>query len=204
MSYVTANMAEALKSHVLEEIPAGEKIRAFYLKEPGQGRMMSTLFLFTPEGIVLMGDLVPDGHGSISTYGYGVGWFSNGMSENYLCSKFIPKVWVRECAVEWLKEQIAQLERGESDQDLDEAERVARAKSFRELVEDERALADYNSFHDALSEIDDYLVDDGAPGVDYDPKTAGWLCALQQRFAAAFAKLPDPAAEAAAARAGGS
>ena len=197
MSYVTANMAEALKSHVLEEISAGEKIRAFYLKRPGEGRMMSTLFLFTPEGIAIMGDLVPDGHGSISTYGYGVGWFADILGEDYLCSKFLPKVWVREYAVEWLNDEAARLNqeaiRRESDDRLEREEAMSLVKTYRDLIDNEAAMASYETFYSALAEINPYLVDDGAPGIGYDPRAAGWLCALQQRFATAFAKHPAPA-----------
>ena len=75
-----------LKDHTLEKVldhPAEKEknhFEAYYLRPPEGGRMMSTLITFTPEGIVIMGDLCPDGSGVISCYGYGRKWFVGKLS----------------------------------------------------------------------------------------------------------------------------
>src|SRR6185295_12797554 len=113
MSFVTPQIKEALKDHVLEEpLPFGHGFLAYYMRDPDQGRMMSTLFVFTPEGIVIMGDLCPEGPGnggSISSYGYGIGWFSKKLSEYYLCEKFLHRVWQADVAARWVREHIDEM-----------------------------------------------------------------------------------------------
>jgi len=189
MSYVTAGMKDALKNHVLEEVPAGGEFRAFYLKEPGHGRMNSTLFIFTPEGIVIMGDLCPGGpknQGSISDFNYGLGWFSRPQGEWYLCSKFLRKVWQSEAALEWVQDHIKAIEKGEEAGDIEE---------FREIESDlQYQNLDAGHFHDAL-ETAGYDIDGELPGEDFPRNTAGWLCALQQKFAELYqAKYAVPVA----------
>jgi hypothetical protein len=74
------NFRRQLDRHVLEIVQEGPTVSAYYLKEPGKGRMMSTLIVFTPEGIALMGDLTPEQNGSVSALGYGRDWFSGHLS----------------------------------------------------------------------------------------------------------------------------
>ena len=52
-------------------------------------RNPSTQFVFTPEGIVIMGDLCPARQGIISCYGYGLKWFVGKLSAGYLAGKFL-------------------------------------------------------------------------------------------------------------------
>lgn len=112
-----AHMKESLQNHILEEFPAGEKIQAYWMKKPGEGRMMSTLILFTPEGIVITGDLCPrvGTRGVISDLNYGRGWFSGKLSGDYLCQKFLDKSWHAELATEDLKDMATCVRRGEYD-----------------------------------------------------------------------------------------
>lgn len=179
MSYVTESMKTALKNHVLEEVlPQVGLFQAFYLKEPGQGRMMSTLFIHTPEGIVIMGDLCPGGpknQGSISDYGYGFGWFSGKLSEDYLCSKFLTREWQIEVAEEWCRDHIEDMKK-EADPDA-----LKKLPEWEELLSRlEGGEMGRDHFHDALQDLD-YEEED--EGFGYPRDTAGWLCALQQRFA---------------------
>jgi hypothetical protein len=181
MSYVKPSMAEALKDHVLEEVlqeTAG--FRAFYLKMPGKTRMMSTLFVFTPEGIVIMGDLCPGGprnQGCISTFNYGLGWFATELSEHYMCSKFLGEVWQPEVALEWLR--------------ANEKDLLSEGFKAEDLIQLDSSLAggemDEASFRHDLEDAG-YEMDDELPGYDYDLDTAGWLCALQQRFSELYIK----------------
>ncbi len=66
MGSIQNYMRDSLKDHILVPISETEKVNAFCLRDPKQGRMM-----FTPEGIVLMGDLTPTDHGTVSMIGYG-------------------------------------------------------------------------------------------------------------------------------------
>lgn len=117
MSYVEFSMRDALKNHVLEEVPGSDKLEGFYLRDPDQGRAMSTLVLFGPEGIVVMGDLCPNLHGSISAYNYGVGWFSKqGLSEDYLCSKFLQQEWQPVLAQSYCYDMALEVRRGQQDE----------------------------------------------------------------------------------------
>lgn len=196
MTYVKEHMRDSLKDHILEEIPAGDKIKAFYTKSPKGGRMMSTLFLFTPEGIVLMGDLCPGGphnSGSISTFGYGVDWFAGSLSEDYLCSKFLVKEWVPESAIKYVDYEIESLEAQKAQEDAKPGDFEVKLRELKYLKRDleEKLIESEHEFYDRLIEIDAYYCSDGIPGYDYEPGAAGWLCALQQKFSELYhAKYP--------------
>lgn len=76
------------EEHVLEAVTIGNNLSAYYLKKPGDGRMCSTLIIFSAEGITIIGDMVPCRHGVNSSLGYGIGWFSDTLSPGYLGEKF--------------------------------------------------------------------------------------------------------------------
>lgn len=183
MSFVTPQIKESLKNHVLEEaLPFGNGFLAYYMKEPGQGRMMSTLFVFTPEGVVIMGDLCPGGpgnRGSISNYNYGIGWFSRKQSETYLCEKFLSKEWQSVVAARWVREHIDEMKKDKED--------LSRLEEWQDLLGRlEGGEMGAERFHEALQDLD-YDVED--EGYEYHLQTAGWLCGLQQRFVELYAAL---------------
>lgn len=179
-TYVTDIMAKSFEKHHLEELPAGEKVRAFYLKLHDT-RMMSTLIIFSPEGIVLMGDLTPERQGSISNIGYGLGWFRGRLSENYLCEKFLDQKWeplsVRESMVDsW--------EMYNDDEGWEEAEKWCALIHWWDNYGDDRSESDvYDEMHSLGLETDE-----GVPGHGFLLKEAGWLCAIQQRFSALYSE----------------
>lgn len=180
MSFATAEMRESLKNHVLEEaLPFGHGFLAYYMRDPNQGRAMSTLFVFTPEGIVVMGDLCPGGpknQGSISNYNYGIGWFSRPQSEYYLCEKFLSREWQIEVAERWCREHIEELKK----EAAEEKKVVEKLEEWEELLSTLQAgEIGCDQFQEALQEFD-YDIED--EGFEYPLDTAGWLCALQQRF----------------------
>lgn len=185
---VEKHMATSLKEHFLEEIPAGEKIRAFYIKREGT-RMMSTLILFTPEGIVLMGDLCPSKHGACSAYGYGLDWFASKLSEDYLCEKFLHHVWQLEVAkenCEWQIEQAVEEAKKyrlyEGDGDREDARRsIKEGRRWQAVL---KALGDEGTEQACYDEMGDQDLHDGdyLPGYAYPRSDAGWLCAIQQKF----------------------
>lgn len=182
MSFVTPAIKEALKNHVLEEaLPFEKGFLAYYMRDPGQGRMMSTLFIFTPEGIVIMGDLCPGGpgnRGSISSYNYGIGWFSKKQGEYYLCEKFLSKEWQSVVAERWVREHIAELQACKD---------IGRLGEWQDLlVRLEGGEMGVDHFHEALQDLD-YDVED--EGYEYDLQAAGWLCGLQQKFVELYAAL---------------
>jgi hypothetical protein len=185
MSFVTAEMKRSLENHVLEEaLPFGHGFLAYYMKEPEQGRMMSTLFVFTPEGIVIMGDLCPGGpgnRGSISNYNYGLGWFSRKQSEYYLCEKFLSREWQSVVAARFVREHMGEIKMEKDSESLE------RLNDWQDLLDQlDGGEMGSDQFHDALQDLD-YEHDE--EGYEYHLQTAGWLCALQQRFVELYAKL---------------
>ena len=94
-----------LENHYLKVVEHTPNIEMYYLREPGSGRMMSTLIMFTPEGIVITGDLAPgsSGHGVVSCSGYGIDWFTGLLDSDYLASKFLDRQWEREYSAEVLR-----------------------------------------------------------------------------------------------------
>lgn len=180
MTYIEHHMREALAEHVLCPVLDSGNFKAFYLKRVGEGRMMSTLIVFTPEGIVLQGDLTPGRNGNVSTLGYGVGWFSGQLSEGYLCEKFLTKVFVPAYAEEGLKDEVIRQRR---EREIDKAKARDLWDSMPGEIEDFTGPTEtYNFWTDDLGNEDG----DGCPGYGYEPGEAGWLCAIQQRFAALY------------------
>lgn len=176
MTYIQPHMRESLAGHVLETVLESEKIRAYYMKRPGHGRMMSTLILFTPEGIVLQGDLTPAQNGNVSCLGYGLDWFSGQLSEGYLCSKFLTHVFVPDYARRGLRDEILEQRRDG---------RLEKDKA-RELWDSVHVSDDFQGPSQVYEFWTDELLNmdsEGCPGYGYEPGEAGWLCAIQQRFA---------------------
>ncbi len=178
MTYVAENMRRDLAGHELILVSRTKEVTAFYLKAPGT-RMMSTLLLFTPEGIVLQGDLTPERKGSLSDLGYGPGWFSGKLSEGYLCEKFLEHKWVPERAAEELRdpdgEWLCDQPKKVRDRVLEIAEEIDGGDMQPGMVAEELQYLDFD------------LVD-GVPGYTWEPGEAGWLCAIQQRFAELYVK----------------
>lgn len=219
MSYVETHMRESLKDHVLEQVLDAEKFKAFYLKRPGNGRMCSTMVLFTPEGIALMGDLTPEHNGTVSCYGYGLDWFVGNLSEDYLCEKFLAKGWHADLAQDELLDLAKEILEGKHEDSFHETraiekareerdalleqegtegwgERVSRAKSrlnslrmdlsrkMKDLVGSlEDGSMEGNEFAEEWRELMEWEDSEGTPGWGYKPSEAGWLCAIQQKFA---------------------
>jgi hypothetical protein len=177
MTYIDAHMKDALKDHVLIPLDAGKDMKAFYLKKPGEGRMMSTLIVFTPEGIVIQGDLTPGQNGNVSCFNYGLDWFRGDLSEGYLCGKFLETSFSREGTDENIREAIIS-KRREGGIDRDAAREL-----WDERPQDEEM--DERGFYDFFC---DRLGDDASESIRYDyrPGEAGWLCVIQQRFAALY------------------
>lgn len=201
--YLEPHMAEQLKNHVLEELPSTELIRHFKLSVP-TGHELSGLYwvhvLFTPVGIVVGGDLL--GRGAIARLGmkggYGPDWFGSGLSEEYLCSKFFDQAWQRESAGKWCRVRATEYRSGERDDEamgmsysVREQRRAVQFKAWSALADRLEGLE--------IETCDQFLAEarklgwreggDLPPGYDYPLVNAGWLCAIQQKFAVEWQKL---------------
>ncbi len=177
--------AEALAGHVLVPVDVSARVRAWYLRRPSEGRMMSTLVLETPEGLVICGDLCPRDRGVVSDLGYGAAWFAGQLSPDYLCSKFLRKEWVPEAAAEKLLDLIAE---AVTEGDLsaeDAATHGAEVRNEHDLTPDRAREIFENA---GLREFTDYDWN------EYDPNDTRWLIAIQRRFAALYhAEVPTHA-----------
>lgn len=239
---------DMLKNHFLEEVLDSPKFQAFYLKEPGLGRMQSTLILFTPEGIIITGDLCPGNDprnsGVTSSLGYGINWFAGKLSPCYLCEKFLSEGFHKEIAGLDCREIADGILRGCRDHiphdkalqaiDRERAELAEELQHLRlDLDEDARrllpelrrraadsrerrrvllvshaqeflALADQVECGDMgpegfRSELDSMGValDDWYPGYGHDPRSAGLLIAIQEKFAQLYPGLKKAAVQSA-------
>ena len=176
-----ANFEKQLSKHTLEhtlELIQEGKLTAYYLRGPEGGRMMSTLIVFTPEGIVLQGDLTPERNGSVSSMGYGLNWFAGTLSDTYLCEKFLTKRFVLELAIDQLSDPVKNYYCDVEGEDLEALKALA----------EELKSGDHGPewLYEELSELGQGYVDDGIPGWGYDPNQAAWLVAIQRRFSALY------------------
>lgn len=171
MTYVTDDIRNLFDNHVLELIQEG-KITGYYLREPGT-RNCLVLLTFSPEGITIAGDLTPETNGSVSTYGYGLDWFSRQSSEGYLCEKFLTQRWLPELAAAelrdpggWFREQVV------DDNQMIELKLLANSLEVGEC-----------GAFESIERLDDIGIEcQDVPGFGYDPKEASVLCAIQQTF----------------------
>ena len=182
MTCVTDTLRETLAG--LDLVPhamdPAHRLSSYYLMRPGS-RMGSVYLLFTGEGIVLMGDYCPAQNGVISCLGYGEGWFSERLGEDYLASKFLQKVWVPEQGAEALCYDLLHARRH------DRLTKADAREAFDAVTE---AVADYALTAERAYTIHgDAGLSDFEGGMGYEPHEMALLCAIQQRFAEAKAAL---------------
>ena len=186
VTYVTDQMRAVLANHVLELVAQTDQLTAYYLKRPDE-RMGSTLLVFTREGIAIMGDRVPKSNGTVSIFGVDLQWFASELSEDYLCKKFLRTTWSCDRAIEELRDPEGALRAGETEITL---------ARFDELAEELEFGSGEEWLHEQLGDL---AIDcsDGVPGSNcYNPNEAGWLCAIQQRFAELYVELQADESEA--------
>lgn len=169
---------DQLKEMSLVPVQEGDKLSAYYIRKPDT-RIMSTLLVFSPEGIALMGDFTPEHHGSVSAFGYGRAWFVGELGPDYLAEKFLEKKWNSEVAVEELRDPTSYWREGREPAVLEKLDDLA-----QEVV---HGLAAEAEIHDLLTDLGfDYC--DGLPGWGYDPSEMVRLCAIQRKFAQLWAQ----------------
>lgn len=170
-----------------------------------------------PEQIIITGDLCPGDNGVMSDVGYGLEWFGTRKSECYLCEKFLRREWVPATALRALKYALEQEEQDAKDshepapiaaqpsewqirRDIlcppyEPAKARTRIEVLKEAIDDigDEATGEASVVrsHEAFYEfwIDVFGNSPEDEGMDYNPRDAGWLCAIQQRFAECYQAL---------------
>ncbi len=183
-SFVRDYMRQGLEKHRLTCVLDTHHYRAYYLHKPDATivrgrpslREMSTFFYFTPEGILIGGDVHPPvGYRvALNAFGYDLNWFTGHLNEDYLCEKFLERGLYAENVEEWL-----------TDVRVNSHELWKRGIAAELLEEGVPSESDELPafYYGALQRLEE---DPDGQASGYHPGAAGWLCALQQRFAALF------------------
>lgn len=181
-TYVNEAQRETLEHHVLDVHVDTQQLKAWYLRDPRRevGRINSVMILATREGIVITGDLCPGVNGALNACGYDIEWFARCRTsdEGYVCSKFLRRTFVPEIGAPELRRRIVEHRRSAGigkETARDAYDEAGSALDFRELSA-ERA-------YDIACRAD---IEFDSLGYDWDPVEAGWLCAIQQRFATLY------------------
>lgn len=180
--------------------------KAFVLRNVERStRIDSCRIIFTPDGIVICGDLCPgDGNngGLVSDLGYGLGWFAGELGSDYLCSKFLRQKFVPQLAMKeiesWVdaindrrydaEDKVSEIEDGEGDDMFSACLDDSNAQERIDALEDIIYKLDCNEMgehglHEALGDLDCDYVCEGVPGYGYEPRDENLLSAIQRRFA---------------------
>jgi len=197
VTYVTEEMRRAMADKVLSVVAEYEGM-VIYRLGPADGSWMESMRILISreplaEQIIITGDLCPGSNGILSDFGYGVGWFGRKQSEEYLCSKFLRREWVPDAALRALRYAL-QEEIDSSDRD-DSDVRATRIEALTEAIDDigdeptgESSVARTSeAFYEFWNET--FGDSPENQGMDYNPRDAGWLCAIQQRFAECYSAL---------------
>lgn len=177
MTYVTENMRSALAEHKLTQVCNSNGVRVFRMGTPHMG--MDLVFLPDRIGItgVTLGDV---DRGLWSESKHDLGWFASNPPERRLCAAFYRQVWAPSVARDtWARELVELVEQCDGEPTDAQRLRISRARDLH----DGEFSADEET---ALYDIWLYCFGDYPPeswGYDYEPVRAGWLCAIQQRFA---------------------
>jgi hypothetical protein len=179
MTWVKDHMRESLKGHRLAIIADVPGVKAYAMKRPGT-RTMSVNIIECGGRLAVHGDLcIGTPNGCISAGGYGIRWFRQRLSESYLCEKFLTTAWHWEICEPRLHEIAG-----------DEHEDDPIRQAARELLNNYIWSCGEPCSADVYYELTEAGWDpgDGVPGHGYDRADAGWLCAINQRFAELFDK----------------
>lgn len=167
--------------------------------KPELTRCSSCMIVFTPEGIVILGDLCPnDNNGVVSRYGYGLGWFAGTLSTSYLCGKFLGEEYSPELGKALAERCLYEALEESKETDLDEKRKAKlqeRIEALQEAIEDDELFDSIDMLSKLFYEVDlGDLIVDGVP-FDYPTRDAGLLCAIQQTFARLYWKAKNESVE---------
>jgi len=196
-----------IKDHVLTKV-SDKPIEVYYLHKPGvdgkmETRMGSTLVMFTPEGIILAGDLTPQTNGSVSVLGKGKGFFTANLDPDYLAVKFLrddhyEPERARAELRQWIQEWLVQYRRDYGNDGVPDwlikvrdmwhaTVAIDRGdyKRWMQLSCDDIPFDTYGQLYEAMSpHIRDFW--EIHPGMGYSTSEYRWLAAIQARFADAY------------------
>lgn len=189
-SYVEAHMTKSLEGHELKLVSKSDHFECYRMGRPGTGIYAAYITFMNhgkdPEGVeprgsmtVISGDIILCEHTNAvaSGYGYGKNWFSQQLSEGYLCEKFLRRCWSKEAAIRDLKREAEDIRRNRDGDALD----IQVAKDLDQLAKDaEHGELDQGAIYEAYTDL--MGSHDNTVGYDYPLASAGWLCAVQRRF----------------------
>lgn len=192
---------EQIADTTLHPLQEQGPVKAYYLKKYPDSRMMSTLLIFSPEGITITGDLRPCRNG-VTIMGYGLEWFTGKLEPRYLAEKCLSgdhydseraRAEIEQAIRDATKDAWAYRDEGS----LSQAKAVRAGFRALEEFRDWSEGAVYDAFRVAL--------DDGVYGIgrDYDTGDFAWLSAIQRRFAETYRAHQQEKAAAAVPSAGG-
>lgn len=186
-----------LRDHYLDPLEIGEQVKSFYLRRKPDSRMMSTLLIFSPEGIVITGDLCP-ANGGVIAPGYGLDWFSKPLQPRYLAEKFLKEKWVpmafskavRDYICDQFQSRTLSIKRYPWRIGHYVVDNWTEGRALLHLVNHGELIESPHTAYDNLPAFrregmgwycpfdSEFL----SPGYDYDPAELGWLAAIQRRF----------------------
>lgn len=176
-------MIKELSNHALEMISTKDGYPRYYkMAKPGTG-IYAVYISEVARRLCITGDICfgANNNGIISDLGYEIPWFAGHLSEGYLCEKFLHREWQWEAAIEEIEWQIKE---AMGDEESWWLENAAKLQEFIKSPD----CRDYTPIGEEFYDFMIDLGDDGCelPGFDYPRGEAGWLCAVQQRFAELF------------------
>lgn len=179
-SLLTPEMTATLSGYVIKEVTSPiAPTRSFLLCPPlWDGENGHVLITFTFEGIILQGPLIieSDVNGMVSESKRTLDWFCSGLTEDEVCEAFLQQRWqypIAERDLRVLTEREDSPGKREFIRSL--ADRMSRCEGDRDsLVFTLRTRGG----------VDPIIA--GQVGVDFPAPEAGWLYAIQCRFAAWF------------------
>lgn len=98
---------------------ADGKWKAFRISKHPDHFTMSADIIFTPNQIILTGDVRPVRGGCMSDFGYGLDWFASRLDSSYLSEKFLQKKWSQVKAINAWQERIEQYKVEKAEHDAD-------------------------------------------------------------------------------------
>lgn len=190
-------MRKAFEDHYLTTTCDTPDVKVFYMRQP-ETRAFAVQLAFTPEGIHITGDVAlgrdRSGVGTSVGCGKTLGWFCGELSEGYLCEKFLTKQFQQDAAVEDARNNAEEYARQANDESWDDEERTRCTRLAGQwltfALELERCDDDFDAHQCAMEAYNDIDDSDSFEGLGYDyPRTdAGWLCAIQKKFAELYAR----------------
>jgi len=165
-----------LEKFVLDLIDSSENFKLYFLHDP-KTILGSTYIAFSKGRIIVFGDFTPSLYGNVSAANYGEDWFAGELNEDYLCEKFLQKNWHKEHAINYFQDD-SNLEYLFGENCVDKQTKAIVENIILELDDGEMREQE---LYDRLRD-EGVVLDDGIPGIGYNPNEAKILCMIQKKF----------------------